>query len=87
MKALVKEIYRNTYNTEIVSFVEGDDEGGFLSSVKLEGKDSMQIEVYGNEERILLVARYDNLGKGASGAAVECLNIILGAEKTKTLEI
>lgn len=83
----IKEIYRNTYNTEIVSFVEGDDEGGFLSSVKLEGKDSMQIEVYGNEERILLVARYDNLGKGASGAAVECLNIVLGAEKTKTLEI
>ena len=83
----IKEIYRNTYNTQIVSFVEGDDEGGFLSSVKLEGKDSMQIEVYGNEERILLVARYDNLGKGASGAAVECLNIVLGAEKTKTLEI
>lgn len=83
----IKEIYRNTYNTEIVSFVEGDDEEGFLSAVKLEGKDSMQIEVYGNEERILLVARYDNLGKGASGAAVECLNIVLGADKTKTLEI
>lgn len=83
----IKEIYKNAYNTPLVSYVEGDDEGGFLSSVKLEGKDSMQIEVYGNEDRILLVARYDNLGKGASGAAVECLNIVLGAEKTKTLEI
>lgn len=83
----IREIYKNTYNTEIVSYVEGDDEGGFLSAVKLEGKDSMQIEVYGNEDRILLVARYDNLGKGASGAAVECLNIVLGADKTKTLEI
>lgn len=83
----IKEIYKNTYNTEIVKYAENDDEEGFLSAVKLEGKDSMQIEVYGNEDRILLVARYDNLGKGASGAAVECLNIVLGEEKTKTLEI
>ena len=83
----IKEVYRQTYKGELVTFMEGDDEEGFLSSVKLEGKDSMQIEVYGNEDRILLVARYDNLGKGASGAAVECLNIVLGAEKTKTLEI
>ena len=83
----IKEIYKKAYNTPLVSYVEAGDENGFLSSVKLEGKDSMQIEVYGNEDRILLVARYDNLGKGASGAAVECLNIVLGAEKTKTLEI
>ncbi len=83
----IKEIYKNTYNNGIVSFAEENDENGFLSAVKLEGKDSMQIEVYGNEDRILLVARYDNLGKGASGAAVECLNIVLGADKTKTLEI
>ncbi len=83
----IKEIYKNTYNSEIVKYVENGDEEGFLSAVKLEGKDSMQIEVYGNEDRILLVARYDNLGKGASGAAVECLNIVLGEEKTKTLEI
>ena len=58
-----------------------------MSSVRYEGKDSMSVEVYGNEDRILLVARYDNLGKGASGAAVECLNIVLGEEKTKTLVI
>ncbi len=83
----IKEIYKNTYKGPIVSYVEAGDEAGFLSAGILSGKDSMQIEVYGNEERIILVARYDNLGKGASGAAVECLNIVLGAEKTKTLEI
>ena len=83
----IKEVYKNTYKGPIVTFMDGDDEDGFLSSVKLEGKDSMQIEAYGNDDRIILVARYDNLGKGASGAAVECLNIVLGAEKTKTLEI
>ena len=80
----IKELYKSTYNSPIVYYKE-DSEEGFLSSVKLEGRDSMQIEVYGNEDRILLVARYDNLGKGASGAAVECLNIVLGEDKTKTL--
>ena len=83
----VKEIYKNLYNTPIVSYNEANDEGGFLSAHKLSSKDSMSIEVYGNEDRILLVARYDNLGKGASGAAVEALNIKLGCEKTKNLEI
>ena len=83
----IKSIYRELYNTPIISFNEGVDEGGFLSANKMKGKDSMSIEVYGNEDRIRLVARYDNLGKGASGAAVECLNIKLGCERTKTLEI
>lgn len=83
----IKAVYRSLYNTDIVRYIEGDDEGGFLSAAKLSGKDCMQIEVHGNDDRILLVARYDNLGKGASGAAVECLNIKLGTDKTKGLEI
>ena len=45
----------------------------------------MQISVHGNDERILLVARYDNLGKGASGAAIECMNIAVGADRTSGL--
>jgi N-acetyl-gamma-glutamyl-phosphate reductase len=45
----------------------------------------MKITVAGNEERILLIASYDNLGKGASGAAVECMNLAIGAERTKGL--
>ena len=40
----------------------------------------MEISVFGNEERLLLTARYDNLGKGASGAAIECMNIMLGCD-------
>ena len=83
----IKTIYKKYYNDCMVRFIDGNDESGFLSSAKATGKDSMSIEVYGNEDRIILVARYDNLGKGASGAAVECLNIKLGCEKTKTLEI
>ena len=44
--------------------------------------DAMQITVAGNDDRILLIARYDNLGKGDSGAAVQCLNLIIGANET-----
>lgn len=83
----IRELYSQIYTSDTVRYVEGGDEGGFLSASALSGKDVMQIEVHGNEERILLVARYDNLGKGASGAAVECLNIALGCEKTKNLEV
>ena len=67
--------------------VEDFAEDGFVSANRLEMKDSMEISVSGNEERILLIARYDNLGKGASGSAVECMNIVLGADKTEGLEI
>ncbi len=83
----IKQVYRNTYASDIVCYREANDEEGFLSANAYHGRDSMSVEVYGNEERMILVARYDNLGKGASGAAVECLNIKLGCEKTKALEI
>ena len=49
--------------------------------------DSMEISVSGNGERILLIARYDNLGKGASGAALECMNIVMGSDPTTGLDI
>ena len=83
----VKALYRELYTSPLLYYTEGADEEGFLSAAKLSGKDSMSIEVHGTGERMLLVARYDNLGKGASGAAVECLNIKLGCDKTKTLEL
>ena len=47
----------------------------------------MKITVVGNEDRILLVAMYDNLGKGASGAAVECMNTVLGVAPETGLEL
>ncbi len=81
----IRSLYAEKYRGPIVTYTEGADEGGFLSAAALSGKDGMQIQVLGNEERILLVARYDNLGKGASGAAVECLNYKLGCDPTQTL--
>ena len=83
----VIEAYKKLYTGPIVTYKENVDESGFLAAGRYSGFDSMEISVHGNDERILLVARYDNLGKGASGAAVECLNIILGEKKTKGLVI
>ena len=83
----VIEVYSSLYNGRIVRYSEQTDEEGFLSAGKFSGKDSMQISVFGNERRFTLNARYDNLGKGASGAAVECMNILLGADPEKGLTL
>ena len=83
----IKTAYRNLYQGPIVSYKDAMDENGFVSANALSFKDSMEITVLGNDDRILLVARYDNLGKGASGAAVECMNIALGIEPTTSLSL
>ena len=83
----IKKVYKEKYNSSVVKYKEEFDEGGFVSANRLKSKDSMEISVSGNEERILLISRYDNLGKGASGAAVECMNIVMGVDKTTGLEL
>lgn len=83
----IKEAYKNKYNTDIVSYSDSIDESGLIAANALSCKDSMQITVSGNEERILLIARYDNLGKGASGAALECMNIAMGQSPSMMLDI
>ena len=83
--AQIREIYREVYAGPVVRFVESTDEGGFLSAGALSGSDGMEISVSGNDRRILLTARYDNLGKGASGAAIQNLNLLLGADETAGL--
>lgn len=83
----IKEAYSSLYKGDIVKYVEKPDEEGFVSAKRMSGKDSMQIFVDGNEDRILLLARYDNLGKGASGAAIECMNLITDKELTFGLNI
>lgn len=57
-----------------------------LGSNTLEGKDYMKIFVCGNDERVTIHSQFDNLGKGASGAAIECMNIALGLDAKKGLD-
>lgn len=74
----IKNILKSQYDGSMnIEYVDDMAENGFIDSNTLSGTDKMQVSVCGNEERILLTARYDNLGKGASGAAAQCLEIIL----------
>ena len=57
----------------------------FIPANTLAGTNNMQIFVYGNDDRIVITSRFDNLGKGASGAAVQCLNIRMGIDEGKGL--
>lgn len=86
-RADIAALYAKKYSAPLLSYVEREDEGGFLSAAKLSLLDRMEVSVYGNDERISLVARYDNLGKGASGAALECMNLVLGLPKEYGLSI
>lgn len=60
---------------------------GFLSGNAASGWDGLEIYVTGNDERIQLNARFDNLGKGASGAAVQCMNIMMGCQEETGLHL
>lgn len=86
MKDII-EVYKNTYNSDFVKFTEDTGADAMFCAEKMSGNDGMEIFVQGNEDRILLLARYDNLGKGASGAAIECMNILMGIDPKTGLSL
>ncbi len=83
----IKALYSQMYSSKIVHYDENADEGGLIAANAVSCRDDMQVTVSGNEDRILLVSRFDNLGKGASGAAIQNMNIILGVDETTGLEL
>lgn len=83
VKAAIEEYYAGE---KLISTFD-TDENGFLSAGALSGSDALKISVHGNEDRILLVSRFDNLGKGASGAAIQNMNIVIGADECAGLNI
>ncbi|MBR5202744.1 MAG: N-acetyl-gamma-glutamyl-phosphate reductase [Clostridia bacterium] len=83
----IKALYKEKYNSDIVKYKESIDENGFIAGNKMSENDGMEVTVCGNDDRILLIARYDNLGKGASGAAVQCLNVKMGIDPKFQLNV
>ena len=83
----IKKIYKSAYGGPVVTYSDDPAQNGFIAAGTLSGKDSMIISVLGNDERIILSAVYDNLGKGASGTAIECLNLVSGNAIDKGLEL
>ena len=80
----LEEVFRTHYAG--CRFVQvAKEESGFLAANTLEGTNLLQVFVNGNDEQILLSARLDNLGKGASGAAVQNMNIALGLDEGLSL--
>ncbi len=82
----LRDLYAEYYKDEaLISVNSGWPEDGFIHGSVAEGKNNLEIFVAGNEDRPLVISRFDNLGKGASGAAVQNMNLMLGIEETKGL--
>ncbi len=81
------EHYRGQKLVKVLPLGTDGEPSGFFAANALSGKDYMEILIHGNSQRILLAARFDNLGKGASGAAIQCMNIMCGLEETLGLEV
>ena len=82
----IRQLFNDYYHSGLVRCVQ-PDEGGFLSAAAYSGRDDMEVSVHGNDERILLTARFDNLGKGASGAAIQNMNLHLGLPEATGLNV
>ncbi len=80
----LRDYYREYYAGQPMIQV-ADETPAFIGADTLSGRDSMEIMIGGNDERLLLVSRFDNLGKGASGAAIQCMNLRLGLDETTGL--
>lgn len=87
----LREYFRTYYKGEpFIQVSEAEDEvvsSGFLAGNGLSGWDGLKIYITGNEERMVLSAQFDNLGKGASGAAIQCMNLVLGCQESKGLNL
>lgn len=84
---MMQEHYKDSHFVQAAGFMgEGTLTEQFIPANTLAGTNNMQIFVYGNDDRIMLTSRFDNLGKGASGAAVQCFNISLGIDEGFSLE-
>ena len=83
----IKKLYTEYYQGGLIRYTEETDPDGMLSAAAFTGRDDMAVSVVGNEERILLVSRFDNLGKGASGAAIQNMNLLLGLPQATGLNV
>ncbi len=83
----VRSLYQAYYRQGLVQFSPDPDSDGMLSAAAFSGRDNMQITVQGNPDRLLLTARFDNLGKGASGAAIQNMNLLLGCPEATGLNV
>ena len=80
----IRTVYRDYYKTGLIRY-DDSAEDGFISAAAFSGRDDMVVAAFGNDERITLISRFDNLGKGASGAAIQNMNLRLGLDEAEGL--
>lgn len=85
--AALSEFYKGQKFVKVMPLDAQAGEGNMLAGNACSGWDGLRIFVTGNADRIVLSSQFDNLGKGASGAAIQCLNIILGCEEDRGLQL
>lgn len=81
------QFYKDSALISVMPLYGGETPIGLISANEMSGLDSMKILISGNKDRIFITSIFDNLGKGASGAAVQCMNIAMGADETASLKI
>lgn len=87
LREILAEYYEGEQFIKVMPYGSESETGGFLSASDMSGWDDAHIFVTGNADRLLVNACFDNLGKGASGAAIQCMNIVLGCDESTGLNI
>ena len=85
--ACLKAHYADSPVVQVMDGEAAAGMGGFIASNAMSGLDGMRLMVLGNDDRLQLVALFDNLGKGSSGAALQCLNLMTGQDETIGLQL
>ena len=87
VQAVFAEYYAGEAFVRVAPFdAEENLDGGFFDVQANNDTNRVDLFVFGNEERFVTVARLDNLGKGASGAAIQCMNLAIGADEETGLQ-
>ena len=84
---MFSEFYAGQKFVKVMPLDAEAGEGNMLAGNGCSGWDGLKIFITGNEDRVVLSSQFDNLGKGASGAAIQCLNIVMGCEEDKGLQL
>lgn len=87
LQKFLTNYYKDEHFIKVMPYGDENNlDNGFLSATECNDTNTLQLFVFGNSEQLLLVSRLDNLGKGASGAAIQVMNIMLGLDEMHGLE-
>ena len=87
LRDMIADYYKDEKFIKVAPFGAEADKGNVIFSDEMSGRDDLVIYVTGNDDRMVVASSFDNLGKGASGAAIQNMNIVLGIDDATGLVI